>query len=144
MFTRSSLYAALCLSLACGAAAQGEGVQEPSATEASTSARTPESSNQMMVIRVVLTIQPAQRSAFLAYLAEESPQVRAMDGCSWYELFQDPNDDNRFLLYEEWASADAFEAYKSTESFSQAFAVLGPMMAGPPSSAYYGAALEGP
>lgn len=144
MFTRSALYVALCFSFACGAPARSEGAQEPTATEASTPAASPESSNEMMVIRVVLRIQPDQRAAFLAYLAEESPQVRAMDGCSWYELFEDPNDEGRFLLYEEWDSADAFEAYKSTESFSQAFAVLGPMMAGPPSSAYYGAALQGP
>lgn len=144
MFTRSSLYVALCFSFACGAPAQSEGAHEPSATEVSTPAASPERSNEMMVIRVVLRIQPEQRSAFLAYLNEESPHVRAMEGCSWYELFEDPNDENRFLLYEEWASADAFEAYKSTESFSQAFAVLGPMMAGPPTSAYYGASLEGP
>lgn len=142
MFTRFSICVSLCLALACGASTQGEGAQEAEASAAMPA--TPERSSEMMVIRVVLAIQPAQRAAFLEYLAEESPQVRAMEGCEWYELFQDPNDDNRFVLYEEWASADAFEAYKATESFSQAFAVLGPMMAGAPQSAYYAATREGP
>lgn len=98
----------------------------------------------MMVIRVLVDVQPDQTEAFVAHLAEEAPQVRALDGCERFELFVDPSAPNRFLLYEEWASAEAFEAYQGSALLRESFAVLGPMMAGPPQSAYYAASREGP
>lgn len=91
----------------------------------------------MMVIRVLVTIKPDQRDAFVAYMAQESTAVRALDGCIRYQVYSDASSPGSFMLYEEWASAKAFEAYQGSALLSESFKVLGPMMAGPPDSAYY-------
>ncbi|MEM9073836.1 MAG: putative quinol monooxygenase [Myxococcota bacterium] len=109
-----------------------------------TSTETPAPENAMMVIRVVVDVKPDQADAFVAYLNDEATRVRTLEGCERYELFRDPSGAARFLLYEEWASEDAFEAYKASPEFTQSFAVLGPMMAGPPDSSYFQARQTGP
>jgi len=91
----------------------------------------------MMVIRVAVTVKPESVDAFVAHLREESRQVREMEGCVRYQLFRDPDEPTRFLLYEEWATPAAFEAYQGSELLRNSFAVLGPMMAGPPDSQYF-------
>jgi autoinducer 2-degrading protein len=91
----------------------------------------------MMVIRVVVDVKEESTDAFVAHLQEESVAVRALDGCLRYQLFRDPEDDTSFLLYEEWASPEAFEAYQASDLLRESFAVLGPMMAGPPDSQYF-------
>ncbi|MEM9189278.1 MAG: putative quinol monooxygenase [Myxococcota bacterium] len=93
--------------------------------------------SSMMVIRVVVEVKPEQRDPFVAHLAEEARAVRELDGCERYELFQDPANTNRFLLYEEWASPAAFASYQESDLLRESFAVLGPMMAGPPDSEYF-------
>ena len=123
------LPALLALSAACGA---GEATPAPHTT--------PEEPAPMMVIRVVIDVVPAQRDAFVAYLTEEAERVREMDGCERYALYGDATEDNRFLLYEEWASAEAVDAYRTSDALRQSFTVLGPMMARPPDSAYFAAA----
>ena len=64
------------------------------------------------------------------------PPVRALGGCRRYALFRDPHEPARFLLYEEWATAAAFDAYQS-HRLRDAFAVLRPMMAGSPDGEYF-------
>jgi len=96
-----------------------------------------EEENEMMVIRVVVDVRPEHTEAFVAHLREEALQVRELDGCERYELFRDSEREHRFLLYEEWASREAFDAYRESDLLRESFAVLGPMMAGAPDSAYY-------
>ncbi|MDQ3032033.1 MAG: antibiotic biosynthesis monooxygenase [Myxococcota bacterium] len=93
----------------------------------------------MMVIRVVVQVRPEHVDAFAAHMRAESLQVRALEGCQRYELFRDPEAPGRFLLYEEWASREAFDAYRASDLLRESFAVLGPMMAAPPDSVYYAA-----
>ena len=98
----------------------------------------------MMVIRVLIDVLPEQQDAFVAHMAQEAPTVRAMAGCERYELFAHASEPQRYLLYEEWASAEAFGAYQASDTLKQSFAVLGPMLAGPADSAYFRATLDGP
>lgn len=98
----------------------------------------------MMVIRVQIDVKPEQHDAFVSYLQDEAATVRKLDGCERYDLYEDVTVDNRFLLYEEWASPEAFEAYRTSDLLKQSFAVLGPMMSGPPDSAYFHANLQPP
>lgn len=119
------------VALACGSSA------EPTATTPT------ERSEPMMVIRVVVDVKADSVDAFIAHLNVEAPKVRELAGCLRYQLFRDPSEPTRFLLYEEWATEAAFEAYRSSELLSQSFAVLGPMMAGPPDSQYFAASPTG-
>lgn len=98
----------------------------------------------MMVIRVIVDVTADQHDAFVATMHEEAAGVRQMAGCERYDLFEDTSRANRFLLYEEWATPAAFDAYRTSDAFQERFAVLKPMMAGPPSSAYYDATQTGP
>ncbi len=113
-----------------------------SSTEATTTPDT-ERSEPMMVIRVVVDVKADSVDAFIAHLNTEAPKVRELEGCLRYQLFRDPGEPTRFLLYEEWASEADFEAYRSSELLSESFAVLGPMMAGPPDSQYFAASPTG-
>lgn len=129
---------------ACGAS-EASGVTSPrAATEPAVAPTTPEESRPMMIVRVVIDVVPEQREAFEAYLREEARSVRELAGCERYELFQDPNEPGRYLLYEEWATPADFDAYRNSEALRRSFAVLGPMMAGAPDSAYYEAVLPVP
>lgn len=124
------------LALACGSNTAETSANAAAAPDA-------ERSESMMVIRVVVDVKPESVDAFIAHLDDEAPKVRELDGCLRYQLFRDPAEPTRFLLYEEWASEAAFEAYRSSELLSNSFAVLGPMMAGPPDSQYFAASPTG-
>ena len=103
-----------------------------------------ETSPSMVVVRVQLEVKEDSVDAFVAYLQQEREAVLQMEGALRYKVFGDPIQPTHFILYEEWASKEAFEAYQASENFRQSFAVLGPMMAGPPDSAYYAAERVGP
>lgn len=93
----------------------------------------------MMVIRVVLKVKPEQEAAFTGFVADESAAVRKLDGCVRYELFKATGAEHTYLLYEEWAGQEAFDAFKAGPMLKKSFEVLGPMMDGPPDSAYFAA-----
>lgn len=59
-------------------------------------------------------------------------------------VFSDPSDPDRVLLYEEWSTRDAAEAYMHSEYFRASADVLFPLMTGTPDSAYYEAERVGP
>ncbi|MFK7992452.1 MAG: putative quinol monooxygenase [Sandaracinaceae bacterium] len=124
---KPSWFAALLLLSACST---------PVASEQAATTLT-EQENEMMVIRVVVDVQESQVDAFVAHLREEAIAVRRMPGCERYELFRDPDNATRFMLYEEWATPEAFETYQASDLLRESFAVLGPMMAGPPDSSYF-------
>ncbi len=98
----------------------------------------------MMVIRVVIDVVPEQRGAFVEAIEQEAELVRTFDGCERYQLYADVSDEHRFLLYEEWSTPEAFDAYRTSDALKQSFAKLGPMMAGPPDSAYFRADMASP
>lgn len=126
--------------IGCGASTQDNCAQVTTVPEQA--AQSEEESSDMMVVRVVVEVRPESREAFVSYLTDEAQTVRELDGCLRYELYADPADANRFLLYEEWATAAAFEEYQQSDLLRQSFATLGPMMAGPPDSSYFEAALR--
>ena len=98
----------------------------------------------MVVVRVAFEVQPTSVSALQQHIAAEVPAARAVPGCQVYAFWQDPTEPCRWLLYEEWANAEAFAAYKASPLFAAAGRVLFPMMVGKPSSADFEAAQVGP
>ena len=99
----------------------------------------------MLTVRVATTLTDEGRAPALAQLRLESVEVpRRFPGCERFELFVDPDDANRILVYEEWTDRSAFEAYRTSEYFAQGGAILHPAMAGAPDSAYYESVRIGP
>ncbi|MFK7802042.1 MAG: putative quinol monooxygenase [Anaerolineae bacterium] len=96
----------------------------------------------MHIIRVLLTVKPEEKEAFITHLNQEAAAVKQnFSGCEKFGLFIDATDENGFLLYEEWESQQHFNAYRESDLFKQNGAKLFPMMAGKPDSAYFSAEL---
>lgn len=93
----------------------------------------------MIVIRVLIDLQPEHREAFLAFMNDSITVSNNFDGCLKYQLYQDVQAENTYLLYEEWESQAHFDAYRQSEHMAESGRVLFPMMAGKPDSAYYNA-----
>ena len=98
----------------------------------------------VVVIRVVLKVKPDRNEAFVAAMASDAELTRKLDGCERFALYKDIGVPNAYLLYEEWASMKAFDAYRTSKRFQAAGRVLFPMMAGKPDSAYFEAQQVGP
>ncbi|MCA9607335.1 MAG: antibiotic biosynthesis monooxygenase [Myxococcales bacterium] len=94
----------------------------------------------MIVIRVLLEVKLDQLDAFRAHAADEGRRARALAGCEQYAFFEETGQPGRFLLYEEWASPEAFSAYKSSPELEANGKVIFPMLAVKPNSAYWDAA----
>ncbi|MEO0564140.1 MAG: putative quinol monooxygenase [Chloroflexota bacterium] len=95
----------------------------------------------MVVIRILMQIQPQQREAFLKFMANSTTVSTAFSGCLKYQLFQDVNTEDSYLLYEEWETRAQFDAYLASDHMVESRTALFPMMAGKPDSAYFDAQL---
>ena len=100
--------------------------------------------NHMIVIRIRLSVNSENETAFVQYLQEEAQKNKTLAGCLDYTLYKDLSKDNAFLLYEEWDTMEAFELYKDSKAFHQIMATLSPLLAGKPDSAHYEAVKVGP
>lgn len=99
----------------------------------------------MLTVRVAMRIRPDGCDALVSHLQQESHEIRErFDGCERFDIYCDPGDPTRALLYEEWQSRAAFDAYRQSEYFQAGGAILFPLMDGVPDSAYYESELVGP
>ena len=98
----------------------------------------------MIVIRVVLKVKPEHLQDFRKLAAVEGAAGRVREGCAEYAFFEDVGDSGRVLLYEEWESDAAFDAYKASPEFADNGKRIFPLLEGKPSSAYYRADKFGP
>lgn len=99
----------------------------------------------MFTARVSLTCSEEGRQALIDRLSEEAKAVPAtFDGCQFYAVSLDQNDDHHVLIAEEWTDRAAFDAYQQSEYFAETLATLKDCLAAPPNSAYYESTLVGP
>ena len=89
----------------------------------------------MIHVIVTATINPGSLDEYLRLAAELAPQVEAEAGCRRYSYtldiaspigIQDPVDENRVTLIEEWESLAHLEAHLSAPHMSE----YGPRMSG--------------
>jgi (4S)-4-hydroxy-5-phosphonooxypentane-2,3-dione isomerase len=67
-----------------------------------------------------MEVRPGRREEFLAGMAANAEaSVRDEPGCLRFDLCSVDGDENRFLLYELYADAEAFAAHKTTPHFAQ-------------------------
>ena len=88
----------------------------------------------MVHVIVTMNIKPGHRDEFLAVARELAPLVQAEAGCVRYEYtvdlpsplsIQEPLDDHRVTLIEQWESAEALAAHAQAPHMKQ----HGPAMA---------------
>ncbi len=94
----------------------------------------------MIVIRIVIPVAPDKKAAFTKLLEQEAREVRRLEGCISFEVFEQVSDKNTLLLYEEWQRLEDFDAYRTSEAFKETGQQLFALMNGKPDSAYYSAA----
>ena len=80
-----------------------------------------------IVIAGTLAIDPAQRDQLVRMLDEVATATRAEPGCVEYRISVDLEDDNRFRILEEWASAADLEAHMRTPHIATFLAQLSRM-----------------
>jgi len=74
----------------------------------------------MFSLVVQMEVRPGRREEFLAGMAANAEaSVRNEPGCLRFDVCAVAGDENRFLLYELYTDAEAFEAHKATPHFAQ-------------------------
>jgi autoinducer 2-degrading protein len=74
----------------------------------------------MFSLMVQLEVRPERREEFLAAIATNAEaSVRDEPGCLRFDVCSVASDENRFVLYELYADADAFAAHKAAPHFAQ-------------------------
>jgi len=74
----------------------------------------------MFSLVVQMEVQPGRREEFLAGMAANAEaSVRDEPGCLRFDVCAVAGDENRFLLYELYTDAAAFEAHKASPHFAQ-------------------------
>ncbi|GAB1639832.1 putative quinol monooxygenase [Krasilnikovia sp. MM14-A1259] len=80
---------------------------------------------------VLIQTQPGRGVDQRAAFATLAPVVRAEPGCLRYDLHAVADDPDRFVLIEEWASAEALQAHDASEHMREADAANRAFRAGP-------------
>ena len=70
-----------------------------------------------VVARYVVT--PGHEATVAALLRENAEASRGEPGCLEFSVYQSIDDAGRFLLYERYASEDAFQAHRRSEHFAR-------------------------
>ena len=74
----------------------------------------------MFSLMVQLEVRPESREEFLAGMtANAEASVRDEPGCLRFDVCSVEGDENRFVLYELYADADAFAAHKVAPHFAE-------------------------
>jgi quinol monooxygenase YgiN len=86
-----------------------------------------------MVVQVVrASIQPEQRERWLDVLRRNAAQTRAEDGCVTYQISEDLETPNTFLIVEEWTTLEAQYAHFRNPEFGRLMGSLSDLLAAPP------------
>ncbi|MEM9954900.1 MAG: putative quinol monooxygenase [Chloroflexota bacterium] len=91
----------------------------------------------MLVVHVVLNIQAEKADTFLEVVESFVQEARATAGCRVYAWYQSTEQDNTYILYEEWESEAQFRAYKESDLFGRTQQSLLPYAAAKPNSTYF-------
>lgn len=91
----------------------------------------------MIIVRVLVKIQPQHKNEFVQLMNDDLEDTMKFEGCKHFALYEDTQNENGFILYEEWESQANFDAYRTSEYFKARGGQLFPLMDGTPDSQYY-------
>lgn len=85
-----------------------------------------------MVVQLVrASIKPDKRDRWLELIERNATQTRAEEGCQGYQIAEDLEAPNNFLIVELWTSLDAVKDHFRAQ-FGELMAALGDVFAAPP------------
>jgi quinol monooxygenase YgiN len=86
-----------------------------------------------MIIQLVkVSIRPDQRERWLELIRANVTQTRVADGCERYDVSEDLESPNTFVLVEQWRDFDAQYEHFRTPDFGELMGALQDVLAGPP------------
>ncbi|MEL6616139.1 MAG: putative quinol monooxygenase [Bacteroidota bacterium] len=91
----------------------------------------------MLIADVRFSIRPDAETAFSAAIGPFLDASREADGNLDFQLLSLSGEEHRYVLLERWETLEAFEAYLGSDAFAAFRTEVGPLLAGPPESAYY-------
>jgi quinol monooxygenase YgiN len=90
-----------------------------------------------MIVQVIrASIKPEQRDRWLEVIQRNAAQTRTEDGCERYQVAEDLEAPNNFLIVEHWANLDAVHTHFRNQ-FEGLMAALGDVFATPPEAFVY-------
>lgn len=73
-----------------------------------------------MLLRIVkMTFKQEEVLTFKAFFESRKDQIRAFDGCTHLELWQDEKHSNIFFTYSHWSDSAALNHYRNSAFFKQ-------------------------
>ena len=86
-----------------------------------------------MVIQLVrVSVRPEQRETWLELMRVNAAQTRAEEGCERYEVTEDLEASNDFVIVERWASMEAQLSHFRRREFEDLMGALADVIAGAP------------
>lgn len=95
----------------------------------------------MLIADVRFSIRPAAREAFAEAIGPFVAQSRTAPGNLDFQVLRVDGQPDRFVLLERWQTQAHFDAYLASDAFAAFRTGVGPLLAGPPESVYYEAAV---
>ena len=90
-----------------------------------------------MVVQVVrASIKPEQRDRWLEVIQGNAVQTRAEEGCEGYQVAEDLESPNTFVIVEQWADIEAVYSHFRNQ-FEGLMAALGDVFAAPPEASIH-------
>lgn len=90
-----------------------------------------------MVIQLVrASIKPDQRDRWLEVIRENAAQTRVEEGCEGYQVAEDLEAPNTFVIIERWANLEAVYSHFRNH-FEELMAALGDVFAAPPEASIH-------
>lgn len=86
----------------------------------------------MVILHVSVPIKAEAHSRWLEIVEAVSGPSRTEDACRSYQVYEDIDAENHFIFVEEWDSLDGLYRHFQTPHFTEFFATLGDVLAGPP------------
>jgi quinol monooxygenase YgiN len=91
----------------------------------------------MIVVTGRVRIAPADRERFADVASEMCEHSRADDGCRGYRLYASLEEDDRYIIVEEWADDDALQSHFGQPHTAKFMGALLPMLAEPNDAVFH-------
>ena len=86
----------------------------------------------MVILHASVPIKAEARSRWLEIAEAVTGPARAEEACRGYRVYEDIDSPNSFIFVEEWDSLKGLYGHFQTPHFTEFFAALGDVLAGPP------------
>lgn len=78
----------------------------------------------MMILRVAAEIEPHKRQEFIQEMKTRARWRNPDTGCLRRQTWQDLENQNAFICYEEWSSRQELETYLQSDGFKLLFGAI--------------------